>query len=192
MASGKDTCSRSRDDVRRDYLALLYDQYAVAMHKRAYRVLSDYDSAWDVVQDVFVRLARGLNDRRSLTYNYLARATYNEAISYKRSLRARHDALIRYASGEPHSQPDGYRAHVPWSDILSQIDRLPPRCKRILEMKLTGKKNAEIARVLGITTKTVEYHYSYGCKLLRARMSSACRLRDEGLGFGLIGECSVE
>ncbi|GAA6186197.1 sigma-70 family RNA polymerase sigma factor [Aliiglaciecola sp. NS0011-25] len=52
--------------------------------------------------------------------------------------------------------------------LLQAINQLPPICRQVfVQRKLHGKSHAEIAKMLGITNKTVENHLTKGLLLCR-------------------------
>jgi RNA polymerase sigma factor (sigma-70 family) len=53
--------------------------------------------------------------------------------------------------------------------LLSAINQLPPICRQVfVQRKLHSKSHADIAAMLGISTKTVESHLAKGLALCRA------------------------
>lgn len=110
----------------------------------------------------------------ALTEAYLSRAVRNAAISIARSDQRRsvHRAdLERIVRQQPPGErgsasPEGpLNSDVGW--LVTATERLPPRCRAVMLLKISGRTNGEIAAALGIAIKTVEYHYSAGVRVLR-------------------------
>lgn len=71
--------------------------------------------------------------------------------------------------------------------LLEAINQLPPICRQVfVQRKLNGKSHAQIAQLLGISTKTVETHITRGLKLCRQYLrtqqtvSLQCKKRNVG------------
>lgn len=58
--------------------------------------------------------------------------------------------------------------------LLSAINQLPPICRQVfVQRKLHSKSHAEIAAMLGVSTRTVESHLAKGLTLCRAFVRKA-------------------
>ena len=143
-------------------LGRLYDRYAPLAHARARRLLGDDEQAWDVVHDVFVRLARrGDAGRDPLRYVY--RATTNACIDHRR--RAVHrttvplDEALWQAADARIDDTAGARAALEalWSG-LDETDR-----QIVVLHFVDGLPQEEVAEALGIWRRTV------GRRLVRLR-----------------------
>ena len=129
--------------------------------RAAYRITGNAQDAEDVLQTVFLRLARqGDPVDVANPSSYLYRAAVNAALDL---LRARHERT-NVALEEAHSTPDrpvGRPDHVHEAAELRAwlrraIAGLPPRAAEVFTLHhLEGLDNGEIARALGISRVAV-------------------------------------
>jgi len=59
-----------------------------------------------------------------------------------------------------------------YRQVFAAIEELPPRCKKVFEMHLQGKKNSEIASLLNLSIETVKTQKKRAMRHLRKRMGS--------------------
>jgi RNA polymerase sigma-70 factor, ECF subfamily len=146
--------------------------------KFVYRYVGSREVAEDIVQDVFIRLwERGdeLQVRDPLPYLY--QAARNGALSYLRHAQVHERWQLR--SGVPAERghpPETANVEVERTDLALALERgiaeLPERCRQVFTMsREQGLTYAEIARVLGLSVKTVESHVWRAMTALRARVA---------------------
>jgi len=150
--------------------------YADRLCKYVYRYVRSREVAEDLVQEVFLRLwERGdeLAVRDPLPYLY--RAVHNRAIVYLRhqSVHERWQARVAVA---PVPKAEGANIEVERAELVRALDRaiadLPERCRQVFTMsREQGLSHAEIARILGLSVKTVESHIWRAMTTLRASVA---------------------
>ncbi len=123
----------------------------------AYRITGNAQDAEDVLQTVFLRLARQ-GDAASLANppSYLYRAAINAALDLLRTRRASSSVALEEAHGSPDGpakRPDQLHEAAELRAWLRQaIAALPPRAAEVFALHhLEGLENKEIARVLGMS-----------------------------------------
>jgi RNA polymerase sigma-70 factor (ECF subfamily) len=141
-----------------------------------YRYVGSREEAEDVVQEVFLAIwERGYEWEGRDPLPFLYKAAHNRAIS-----RARHESvherwqLRASTTDEPTATTvDTELAESELADALAcAIERLPERCRRVFTMsREQGLSHAEIARVLGLSQKTVESHIWRALTYLRASLA---------------------
>ncbi|HUG53267.1 MAG TPA: RNA polymerase sigma factor [Vicinamibacteria bacterium] len=129
--------------------------------RAAYRITGNAQDAEDVLQTVFLRLARqGGSIAMNNPPSYLYRAAVNSALDLLRSRRDHRTVPIEEAS----SAPDGATAAPDRRHEGAEVRRrlrqalaaLPPRAAEIFALRyLEGEANRDIARMLGVTRITV-------------------------------------
>ena len=146
----------------------------------AYRYVSSRDAAEDVVHEVLLKIwerAAGFDYAQPLPYLY--QATRNRALSHLRHQRvhdrweatATNDAAARMRSGEPDASHAVAAADLAVA-IAKSVDSLPERCRAVFTLhRERGMSYSEIARTLGITTKTVENQMGRALKMLRRQLA---------------------
>jgi RNA polymerase sigma-70 factor (ECF subfamily) len=130
--------------------------------RAAFRVTGNAQDAEDVLQTVFLRLAR--QGERALAVanpsSYLYRAAVNAALDLLRARRERPSVALEEAQSSPDGsggRPD--RAHEAaelraW--LRRAIAALPPRAAEVFALRhLEGLENKEIARTLGMSRVAV-------------------------------------
>lgn len=148
----------------------LFDSYARTLTIYAYRIVNDWQTAEDLVQDMFVALweKRAKIDFDDPIKPYLYRAVYNRSLNYLNS------ALIQNRIEESGTTDELinreillYNQHdtLLQKEIAREIDRfietLPTQCKTVYKLsREKNLRNKEIAAQLNISEKAVEKHIS--------------------------------
>ena len=129
--------------------------------RAAYRITGNAQDAEDVLQTVFLRLARQ-GDAASLANppSYLYRAAVNAALDLLRARKDRSSVTLEEAHGAPDvpaRRPDQVHEAAELRAWLRQaIAELPPRAAEVFALRhLEGLENGEIARALGISRVAV-------------------------------------
>ena len=132
--------------------------------------------AEELVQDVFLRIwerRRTLDPERSIT-GYLYRAARNQAGNHLKHRgiadRSRHTIVLNLRPAETAADEE-----VRYNEIATvaqdAIDELPARCREIFLLSRHAELSyGEIARLLGLSVKTVETQMGRALKALRARL----------------------
>ena len=146
---------------------VLFDRYYDLLHTFARHIIKDSSVAEDIIQNVFVKLS---------VRNYLLVATRNELFDYMRlrynMLRSDiNDAMLNVADGDT----DIYdyvdvRERVGFID--SVMRSMPDKRREIFAMRYDrNMTNAEIARALNLSIRTVEKHVDLAIKQIRKTIS---------------------
>lgn len=136
----------------------VYLAYSGSLRRYAAVILQDAEDAYEVVQDTFVSVwlnRQSLHENKSLK-NYLLRAVHNNALHFlklavNRKLREGKVMADRLKGEEKEEALPGKEA------LALAIARLPEQSRKVLLMSYwEDKKNAEIAKELSISVRTVE------------------------------------
>lgn len=145
--------------------------------KYAYRYVRSREAAEDVVHEVFTRLWERGDDLVELRdpLPYLYRAVHNRAILHLRRERVHQRWQTRQSLDPPTAE--GAHSRTERLDLSRALDRaiadLPERCRQVFTMsREQGLTHAEIARVLGLSVKTVESHVWRAMTALRASVAA--------------------
>lgn len=140
----------------------------------ALNITGDLDAAQDIVQEVFVKIWKNMDDIEMGDYfkYYLLKATTSTSLNYlernKRLLRVKQEVkLAAAANGNVGNDP----AHIEElkTSIRKAIDKLPPKCKTIyLLCRQEDMTYKEVAERLDLSVKTVENQMGIALKKLRA------------------------
>ena len=151
---------------------VLFDRYYDLLHTFARHIIKDASVAEDIIQNVFVKMwmrKEQVNPELSVR-NYLLVATRNELFDYMRlrynMLRSDiNDAMLDVADGDT-----DVRERVGFID--SVMRSMPDKRREIFAMRYDrNMTNAEIARVLNLSIRTVEKHVDLAIKQIRKTIS---------------------
>lgn len=137
-------------------LGVLVDRHAVRLHAFLVRAAGSRDDADDLLQDTWIRAARGASsfDPRRRARPWL----YGIAANLARDLHRRRSVRVRAAHAE-RSEPAPEPAFRPLEriDLRAQLARLPDRLREVLMLRFYADLDeAEMAEALGIPKGTVK------------------------------------
>lgn len=156
-------------ELHRRYSSRLY---ALAVRKTGNSVVSE-----DLVQDLFVHLWL---QRAAITIEkafnlYLFSALKNRIISYLRKQIVQHtvslnDIDLETLSSQSANLVQEWLSLKEVQEIYSrELANLPEKSKHVFEMSRNGVPNKEIAQMLDLSEKTVEFHISKCLRVLRTK-----------------------
>ena len=135
----------------------------------------------DIVHEAYVRsLAASQHKEIDAPKAYMARTARNLALNFIANANTAHtenladdDEVIDDRLGA-NSIEEQVEVDRQFHDYCAAVERLPVQCRRVFTLRqVYGLTQKEIARCLGISEKTVEYHVSRG--LLQCRRSLRAR-----------------
>jgi len=145
-------------------LETMFRQHHAMVFRTAYRVTGSTADAEDVLQTVFLRLARRGPDAEPMgtVEGYLRRSAVNAGVDLVRSRQAARavpmeDAEPLELMQDPSQSPErATRSSEIREWLRAAVSRLSPRAAEIFTLRFfEGKENPEIAEILGTTTATV-------------------------------------
>lgn len=156
VAAVTETAGDERSDLERAFIA-----HQARVYRAAYRITGNAEDAEDVLQSVFLRLARqeeGTLDVANAS-SYLYRAAINTAFDLLRARRIRPNVPLDEAGDTPGTLP-GPDATQEAEEIRRWLRRalaaLPARAAEMFALRyLEGEANRDIARLLGVSRITV-------------------------------------
>lgn len=160
----------------RNAFTVLYERYRGLIYVYACKIIKDFDLAEDLVQDVFISLwdkRENLNIQSSFS-SYLYSAVRYRFLDMVDMQKVRSDyakKLQRFLDNGDFSI-DNYLAEKELTQTIEkEINRLPAKMREIfiLSRKL-NLKNADIAKQLDISEKTVKNQLSLALKELRKKL----------------------
>lgn len=153
-------------------LELLYDTHAAELFRYARSILRDEEGARDVLQEVFVKLARSGLDGVENEKAWLYRLAHNAAIDQIRRKAKRSED--RHPREEPPSlgglcETDRTRL----SCLLEEaVERLPAEQRSVVRLKLWQDMTfGEIASIQGLPLNTAASRYRYAIEKLRTSLN---------------------
>ena len=170
----------------RSAFAILYRRYVERVFAYCYRRLGDEAAAEDATSEIFVKALAAIPRFRPEAGNvrsWIFVIAHNVIIDER---RRRKPAPLAAASMERSRQP-GPEERAIASDhsrnLRTALDRLSPEQSQIVELRLAGLTDREIARVLGRSPGAIRVAQHRAVKRLRALLSDAAE-PNGGLGYG--------
>jgi RNA polymerase sigma-70 factor (ECF subfamily) len=154
----------------------LFRQYYQMLCSYAFRFVNDYDTAEEIVQDLFYKL---WEKRDELQINlsvksYLYSAVHHRCLKYieHRNVETKYRNYYLLHESEIDNEPQNATGIHELQGIIDQtLDSLPERCSRIFRLsRFEGLKYQEIALKLSVSIKTVEANMGKALKLLRKNL----------------------
>lgn len=139
------------------------------------RLLRDPARSEDLAQDVLLELWKGRArlDASASVAGYLCRSVRNRALNELRHQRVVQITAPKLATSE--LAPPADHAVVEQEQdaaVRAALAELPERCREVFELsRFDQLSHAEIAEVMGITSKTVEAHLARALRALRAALA---------------------
>jgi len=157
--------------------AELHRRYSSRLYALAVRKTGNIEVSEDLVQDLFVHLwlqRAGIAIEKAFNL-YLFSALKNRIISYLRKQIAQHtvslnDIDLETLSSQSANLVQEWLSLKEVQEIYSrELANLPEKSKHVFEMSRSGVPNKEIAQMLDLSEKTVEFHISKCLRVLRTK-----------------------
>lgn len=169
----------------REAYAEIFRRFHGPLVRYARRITNDEAVAYDVLQDVFMKL---WEDRKTLTVKVSLKAMLytmvrNRALnSLRRSKWISTDTAVEDVGDPPEVAPSGHdvlAAKDLRQHLQAWIDQLPGRrAEAFVLSRYNDLKHSEIAAIMGISERTVDTHILLALRDLRGRLDA---LQSEGL-----------
>ena len=160
-------------DGDRPAMQEIYNRLYEPLFHFANRIIHHEEDANDIVAELFIKLWRSREKFENLSYvrGFLFRCCKNACIDLLRQRQRREAAgkELRYLSG-PEEIVSDEEAHerALTAEVYRQAKLLPSQCRQVFELLfIEGKRNGEIAELLGITKNTVQGQRSIALRKLR-------------------------
>ena len=149
----------------------LFNAYYPCVFQSLKRVLKNEDDAKDLTQRIFMRLwlqqtkYPGIRNVEA----YLFRCMHNALVNF---LQSKNRKMARITTQQERADVNSPHEHLVANDLRQHthilIARMPKQRQKIFRLsRLSGFSNEEIAKLLGISKKTVENHLNLALGTLR-------------------------
>lgn len=141
----------------------------------AVRRVGEVGPAEDIVQDTFVSVWE--SDRRYNSFvglkAWLYELVHNKCLNYLKHKNVEHKyySYLNFHSTYENDVFDLTQEEV-YRRLYLAVRELPEKCRAVFELHLEGKKNEEIAAILGISVLTVKAHKQNALRYLKERMGN--------------------
>ena len=173
-----------RDNIR--VLEELYKTHHARMCKHALNLVGDMDAAKDIVQEVFIKVWKNMDQIEMGDYftYYLLKATTSTSLNYLQKTRrfSEVQAEVKQQASPVKEEQDPAQLEELKQSIRTAIDRLPPKCKTVyLLCRQEDMSYKEVAAHMDITVKTVENQMGIALKRLREDLKDYVTLKAAAL-----------
>lgn len=175
----EENCLKEIQEGNSDAFRTLFLQYYERLCLFAYRYIKSRIIAEDLVQEVFVKMwerREELKDIRNLK-PYLYQAVKNEALDFieHQDMVYKKLSMLRITLNRSNTDQNTENLdHDKFeSRIQNLIEVLPEKTRQIFKLcKMDGLSYEEIADILDISVKTVEYHISKTFEIIRVALKN--------------------
>jgi len=156
-------------------LSELYDSYWKALFVSSYNLLNDKELCEEIIQDVFIDF---WNSKEKLQIKISIKSYLYACVRYKVFNEFRKSRFKNVELFEELPQRFQYatpETKIMHKELIMQVDAivktLPKKCQEVYVLSRNNQlSHKEIAKKLGISTKTVENHITYALKVLRTAL----------------------
>lgn len=156
---------------------VLFDLYYQPLCAFMRSYTNDLDSAEELVQKTFFMLwqKREQLDIHSSLKSYLYSMARNNFLQDQKRHKKQNLLLekLKYEALEEEIDHDEEEQEQKVRKLKAVIQKLPPRCKEVLQLKQQGLKYREIAEQLGISIKSVESHMRIAFKKIKEEFANS-------------------
>ncbi len=152
----------------------IFDVYCPLLTSFAFKYISNQTICQDIVQDVLVSFwEKQKNFPNIYTVKaFLYKSTRNHCLDYLKHSKV--EEKYRMLNKTEEESAESFLEEVirmeAYSEIYSEINKLPEMGKKVLLLSLREKSNEEIAKILEIAINTVKTHKARAYKVLRKNL----------------------
>jgi len=176
MIGDTESIRRIRQGDKAAFESLFRSSY-VSLVRYAKTLTKDYDTAEEIVQDLFFRLWQDrekLNIESSLN-GYLFRSVHNKCLHFldHKKVIEKHTEEMSHRHVNDQDNPSDILHYKELQEKIARIlERLPERCGKIFYLsRFEGLKYTEIAEKLSVSVKTVESNMGRALKEFRKELT---------------------
>lgn len=141
----------------------------------AMRRIGQLDVAEDIVQETFIAIwenKKTFNSYQGLKA-YLYELVQNKCTNYlkHKQVEDKYVSFVKTTGEEVEGDYNLMQEEI-YRELYVAVRELPEKCQRVFELHLEGKKNDEIAEILGISVLTVKSHKQNALHILKEKMGS--------------------
>lgn len=166
--------TKSSEDFDR-FFKETFDKLFEGLHRYAFTLLKDKETACDAVQSVFVKwweTGKRIDDHAIKFYLYTG--VYRQCLNVIRNEKTK---VLRY-EGYRHeyaATSSTFEDTAEFNELDQQIreaiDQLPPQCRAIFQKsRFEDKRYADIAQEMNLSVKTVEVQVGKALRILKERL----------------------
>lgn len=139
----------------------------------AMRRVGQLEVAEDIVQEVFITVWESKKVYNSYQgfKAYLYDLVQNRCLNYlkHKTVEEKYVSYVKVTEEEVEREYDLMQEEI-YRELYLAVRELPEKCRGVFELHLEGKKNDEIAEILGISVLTVKSHKQNAIHFLKERI----------------------
>ncbi len=151
-------------------LELLVGRWQERLWRHAWRLTGDEDAAWDVLQEAWIGISRGLGrlDDAAAFPTWAYQIVSHKCRDWIRREQRRRRTVEDYSDQVQQAQQQAADAHEQSANLKEALAKLPGRDRAILSLRYEeGFDTAEIAEILHVPVGTVKSRLHYARERLR-------------------------
>ena len=156
-------------------IAGLYRRYAPELVRYIRKYTEDQAAAEDIVQEVFITVWESKKVYNSYQgfKAYLYDLVQNRCLNYlkHKTVEEKYVSYVKVTEEEVEREYDLMQEEI-YRELYLAVRELPEKCRGVFELHLEGKKNDEIAEILGISVLTVKSHKQNAIHFLKERIGN--------------------
>lgn len=148
----------------------VFERYYKPLCSYIYQYVNDVSMTDDIVQELFVSLWNKKKNFESMEKikSFLFVSARNACLNELTRLQIHQTKLNEYKTEREYEEFEDLVLINEFDKKLTEwLETLPHKCRRIVELSLSGKKNQEIADMLQVSINTVKNQKVKGFKILR-------------------------
>ena len=153
----------------------LFSEFYNSLVLFAIGFVEQQDVAEDIVQETFITVwenKKTFNSYQGLKA-YLYELVQNKCTNYlkHRQVEDKYASYVKTTGEEAEGDYSLMQEEI-YRELYMAVRELPEKCQRVFELHLEGKKNDEIAEILGISVLTVKSHKQNAIHILKEKMGN--------------------
>ena len=153
----------------------LFSEFYNSLVLFAMGFVEQQDVAEDIVQETFITVwenKKTFNSYQGLKA-YLYELVQNKCTNYlkHRQVEDKYASYVKTTGEEAEGDYSLMQEEI-YRELYMAVRELPEKCQRVFELHLEGKKNDEIAEILGISVLTVKSHKQNAIHILKEKMGN--------------------
>lgn len=167
---------KSQKNLDKPTFEKLFKEFYPFLLAFARKYVPDESDCKDIIHNVFLNLwqKRDTVEMENSLKPYLFRSVYNRCLNHLRSQKRiiHNDLLLEGDALESAVESGDFLVHSELEmQIRDAVNSLPDKCRRIFVLsRFEEKKYKEIAKIEGVSIKTVEAQMTKALKLLREKL----------------------
>jgi RNA polymerase sigma-70 factor (family 1) len=154
---------------------VIFDRYWKRLFVYAFRIYNDEKITEDIVQEIFISLWEKANEANILNLEaYLLRSVKYKIANHMRDLKFSSVQLETLQNIPNTFKTENDMEYEEFEkEVFNEIKKLPPKCQQVFMLsRFEDYSNAEIAKELGISVRTVEKHISNALLFLKSTIGT--------------------